>query len=639
MNTDKLKIKIITLILLLVMFLPANICFGAMRSSSYIIYENVHHTFDGPVISSVSASVSAQTATVTWDTDIIADAYVIYSTDPGFATSHEQGSSVKSLTSHSVSVTGLDPSTTYYYRVRSERVNGGITIDTTQRNFTTEAADTPTPTPSGGGGGVLIIDKTDKVPPIISDINISKILPDSITINWTTDEEATSFIEYGQDESYGNVYGHWGTSTAHQVTIDKLSPATEYNLRILSSDDWGNIGYSDNQIAVTLNSDGEEVIPEEEEEIIEPVLPDEGLGELAQSAIDFLLRLFPDLNLEDLANIGNLDELSDYMDTPSVIGEPIIEIGADEVTVRWQTDIESNSMIAIASDSFYQEEADEPYQQIIGNPNEYVTSHDLTLYGLTPDTTYHFQIRSAAPLGPAMQSDDYTFLTSQEELQIVSYLTQIIDNETAVFKWVTNKEADTAVTFTPYFEGVLGTDQQKTVRDNAVSVVHEISIDEFVAGTFYEIEILSIDEKGNEARKIITQFSTTEDDLPPSISNIKADSTVFVDQSDKIQTIISWLTNEPATSQVYYQEGVHGSMTELTDNTSLNTNYTREHVVVVSKFKPGLVYSFRVESVDSGGNIATSKLHTFMTAKKKESIITIIMNILENTFGWMKKLM
>jgi hypothetical protein len=410
-------------------------------------------------------------------------------------------------------------------------------------------------------------------------------------------------------------------------------------LRILSSDDWGNIGYSDNQIAVTLNSDGEEVIPEEEEEIIEPVLPDEGLGELAQSAIDFLLRLFPDLNLEDLANIGNLDELSDYMDTPSVIGEPIIEIGADEVTVRWQTDIESNSMIAIASDSFYQEEADEPYQQIIGNPNEYVTSHDLTLYGLTPDTTYHFQIRSAAPLGPAMQSDDYTFLTSQEELQIVSYLTQIIDNETAVFKWVTNKEADTAVTFTPYFEGVLGTDQQKTVRDNAVSVVHEISIDEFVAGTFYEIEILSIDEKGNEARKIITQFSTTEDDLPPSISNIKADSTVFVDQSDKIQTIISWLTNEPATSQVYYQEGVHGSMTELTDNTSLNTNYTREHVVVVSKFKPGLVYSFRVESVDSGGNIATSKLHTFMTAKKKESIITIIMNILENTFGWMKKLM
>ncbi|MEA3449611.1 MAG: fibronectin type III domain-containing protein [Patescibacteria group bacterium] len=640
LNINKLKIKFIIWLLLVVMFVPINLSWAAMRSNSYIIYENIHHSFDGPVISDVSASVSEQSATVTWNTDIIADAYVIYSTEASFATSYEQGSSVKSAIAHSVIVSGLDPSQTYYYRVRSERINGGVTTDTTERTFMTEAEAVSPETPSSGGGGILIIDKTDKIPPEISNINISDIGAQTISVEWETNEEATSFVEYGEGDAYGNVYGEWGTSTEHSVNLERLKPATAYSFRVLSSDSWGNIAYSDKQSFVTLTASGEEVIPEDEpEEEDELVLPAEGLAELTQNVIDFLLRLFPDLNLEDLVNINNINELSDYMDTPNVIGEPIIDVSADEVTISWQTDIESNSMVAIAPNSAYNTEEDDPYQQVIGNSNEYVTNHELTLYGLIPDTSYHLQIRSAAPLGPGAESSDYTFRTSQEELQILSYLTQIVDNETASFKWTTNKEADSSVTFTPYFEGVLGLDQQKTIKNNNVSVVHEILIDEFVGGTFYEVEILSTDNRGNEARKIITQFSTTENDLAPIISHVKADSTVFVDRSDQIQTIISWLTNEPATSQVYYQEGVHSATTKLTESTSHNTNYTREHMVVVSKFKPGLVYSFRVESVDSGGNTVISKLHTFMTAKKKESIITVIMNILENTFGWMKKLM
>ena len=319
-------------------------------------------------------------------------------------------------------------------------------------------------------------------------------------------------------------------------------------------------------------------------------------------------------------------------------GEPIVDISATEVTVEWTTDIPANSLVALAPESAYLPGADEPYQQITGNPDEQELAHSVTLYSLTPDTTYHFQIRSKGNIGPTAQSGDYTFHTSIEELQITSYLTQIIDNETAIFKWVTNKEADSAVRFTPYFNNILAIDQSKIIRDNAVSVVHNIEVTEFVAGTFYEVEVISTDDKGNVASKIFPQFSTTEDDLPPSISHIKADSTVFIDRGDKIQTIISWLTNEPSTSRVYYEEGVHGPSVELTESTNLNTNYTKEHVMVITKFKPGVVYTFRVESIDSGGNVTLSKVHTFMTAKKKESIIQIILNILENTFGWIKKI-
>ena len=176
------------------------------------------------------------------------------------------------------------------------------------------------------------------------------------------------------------------------------------------------------------------------------------------------------------------------------------------------------------------------------------------------------------------------------------------------------------------------------MRNNDFSTIHEIEIAEFTGGTLYDIELTSIDADGNVAQETLSRFSTAEDDLPPGITHIKAESTVFLDRGDRIQTVISWLTNEPATSRIYYQEGVHGGDVELAESTPLNTNYTKEHVMVISKFKPGIVYSFRVESVDSGGNTTLSQVYTFMTAKKKESIIQIILRILEETFGWVKRI-
>jgi hypothetical protein len=629
-----MKIVFVTIILVM-LALPVGAVEAAMQSDSYVIYESVMHAFDGPVISGVSHSVDGTTVTVTWDTNVIADSFVVYDTDNGFAASAEQGTHVKNATSHSVDVTGLLANTAYYYRVRSERINGGITTDTTERTFTTGSADgdegeDDPPTPSGGGGGMLIIDKTDKAPPLLTNVLVSNVSAESATITWETDEDSTSFIEYGTGVAYGSVYGSWATSSNHSVTLENLESNTSFHFRAISSDGWGNVGYSNDGTFTTLLGEGE---AEPEEEAVTPVEPED-----VSDTLEFIQRLIPNVSLNDLANIESLDDLSRFINAPIISGEPGIEIGATEVTVTWTTDIEADSIIAVAPESAYNEGAAEPYQMLVGNSDEYTNVHEVTLHGLTPDTTYHFQLRSKARFGQTASSRDYTFRTSIEELQIVSYYTQIIDNETAIFRWVTNKEADSAVTYSPYLGGILAVDQSKTNKENAFSVIHEITITDFVAGTFYDVEIRSADAEGNVATKILPQFSTSEDDLPPMVSHIKADSTVFVDRSNKIQTIISWLTNEPATSQVYYQEGVHGPSVDLVESTKLNSNYTKEHVMVITKFKPGIVYTFRVESIDSGGNATKSKVHTFMTAKKKESIIQIIMNILENTFGWLKKI-
>lgn len=638
-------------VMVLMLISPINL-YAAMQSDSYIIYENINHSFDGPVISNVSDSGSGVTVTVTWDTSRISDGFVIYDTDASFSSSKEQGTSVRASTTHSVEVTGLDLGT-YYYRVRSQSVNGGITTDTTTRTFTITTASgstTPEPeeTPVSGGGGMLIIDKTDKEEPEIINIVTEVLEYNEVKITWETNEESTSFVEYGLTTEYGKVYGNWTPTTTHEVVLTNLLSLRRYHFRVISSDDWGNIGYSEDDTFDTVMNDDEEAVEATSTEDIIEELPVEDreslLEEITLRIREFITKLFPEVSLNelqniDINNIDSLDDLANFVPAPILSGEPRLEIGATDVTISWITDVNSNSQVAIAPEGSYNPDLTEPYIQIVGNSEEQVTAHEVRVYGLTPNTDYHYQLRSKAQIGPIATSRDFTFRTSVEEIEITSHVVQVEDIDTAVFKWVTNKDSDSAIRFTPYQNNVLALDQSKTVRDNTMTTIHEVRISEFSAGVIYGVELISSDANANLASELIERFSTAEDDLPPEISHIKSDSTVFVDKSNKIQTVISWLTNEPSTSKVYYQEGVHGSSVELTESTVLNSDFSKDHVLVITKFKPGTVYTFRVESIDSGNNVTLSKPYTFMTAKKKESIIQVIMRILEDTFGWVKNIM
>ncbi len=652
--------KLVANIVLVVLFLSPLLTFAAMESDSYVIYENIHHSFDGPVITSVSSSVSDLTATITWTTNIEADSFVVYDTDSSVpeVSSKEQGSALKTSTSHSVTLSGLSANTTYYYRVKSSRVNGGTTIFATINSFSIGAdpaveALEEAEAANSGGGGSIIIDKTDKYAPIITDLSAVAIDSESIRVSWRTDEEATSFVEYGESLSFGSVYGEWGTSTEHEISLVNLSPDTTYYYRALSSDSWGNLGQSDTFTFNLVPGESEEEDEvegieeeptEEPEEVVEEPMDEGLLDRVTDTALDLLRKLFPEVALnklsdEQLNSVDSLEKLSGFISAPVLSGQPSMDIGATEATISWTTDIDSNSQIAFAPSNRYNSDADEPYYQIVGDANEMTADHEVNIHGLLPDTSYHFQLRSKPRIGPTALSRDYTFTTGIETLSIVSFFTQIISNEEVVFKWVTNKESDSVVKFSPYHGNTVAVDEQKIVKDNSQLVIHELTISEFEAGIYYDIELRSNDDEGNLATETLLHFSTSEDDLPPIISHVKADSTVFLDRSNKTQTIISWITNEPSSSQVFYQEGVHGSQVDLSEFTDLNINYTKEHVMVITKFKPGIVYSFRVTSIDSGGSSSLSKTHTFMTAKQKESIIQIIIGIFEDTFGWVKKLM
>jgi VCBS repeat-containing protein len=85
---------------------------------------------------------------------------------------------------------------------------------------------------------------TDAAPPVIFDVRETTIDSASALITWTTNESATSRVEYSTDPAFppgGTLMLSNGTFvTAHRLTINRLTPNTTYFYRVFSTDRAGN---------------------------------------------------------------------------------------------------------------------------------------------------------------------------------------------------------------------------------------------------------------------------------------------------------------------------------------------------------------------------------------------------------------
>lgn len=90
-----------------------------------------------PVISSVSATPTFNTAQISWTTDEVANGTVLWGTTSGALT--QQAPQPSFGTSHSVTITGLQPLDTYYYQVVAWDIAGNRQ-ETSEASFTTTAA-------------------------------------------------------------------------------------------------------------------------------------------------------------------------------------------------------------------------------------------------------------------------------------------------------------------------------------------------------------------------------------------------------------------------------------------------------------------------------------------------------------------
>ncbi|MEJ5297650.1 MAG: fibronectin type III domain-containing protein [Armatimonadota bacterium] len=165
-----------------------------------------------PLFSGVEVThLSPTSVRISYNTNIPAKGLVMFGTDTtyGRITAREQ----TAATFHQAVLHGLEPGTTYHFRIRAGAVEDGDSFSA-DHTFTTQT-----------GAAVRIV----------SGPSVSLVTEDSALITWATDVPATSIVQYSLDFRYDLTAGNAEPKTAHSVKLTGLQPDTIYQFRVRST--------------------------------------------------------------------------------------------------------------------------------------------------------------------------------------------------------------------------------------------------------------------------------------------------------------------------------------------------------------------------------------------------------------------
>ena len=207
---------------------------GATGYSSTLTFTTTGAVSTPPVVSNIKVgSITNNSAVVTWSTDQPASSKVNY----GLTTAYNLSTPLDSalVTSHTATLIGLTPATTYNLNVVS--INGtGNSATSVNYSFQTTG--------------------TAPVPPVISAVNATNVTSSSATITWTTDQPASSLVNFGTTASYGLSSLNPALDTSHSVTLTSLLPNTTYNFDVVSANSSAQSVTSPNGTFKTLGVSG-----------------------------------------------------------------------------------------------------------------------------------------------------------------------------------------------------------------------------------------------------------------------------------------------------------------------------------------------------------------------------------------------
>lgn len=144
----------------------------------------------------------------------------------GYDIFRDNASIARGVKPTSFSATGLSPNTTYTFMVQAKDVAGN--------------------TSAGASITVTTASGNDVTVPTISTPTAINISSTSVQITWTTNEPATSEVEYGTDTNFGRSVVIQTRRTSHAVVLNDLRSGTNYYYRIGARDAAGNLAFSEN---------------------------------------------------------------------------------------------------------------------------------------------------------------------------------------------------------------------------------------------------------------------------------------------------------------------------------------------------------------------------------------------------------
>ncbi len=462
---------------------------------------------------------------------------------------------------HTLHLTGLNPGTLHYYKLTCQD-NLENTVQSDEYSFTTSSQV-----------------EGDIEAPTISNIKVSAITGESVTVSWETNEKSDSLVQYGITKgTYENAGADYLVNsdvynyvTNHEVIINNLTPGTRYYFVIISTDSSGNKSKSSEQTFTT----------------------------------------------------SSVSSLRSIKVSSTKLGEAI---------VTWETQAKTTSRVEYGTTTAYGETKES---------STYTQNHEITLSGLKQNTEYHLRVSGKDDQNNLYSSGDYTF-TPKSPPQIQNIQTKNATEHEITIAFTTNVPTDSLVTFNPTSsEAKLSEEGANSASSGSqgtpdLKTNHEITLKNLAPGTTYTYTITVKDIDGNsttepnpESNKTLS-FTTGLDTNPPQIDQLRSDNALA--QGDKVQTIISWFTDEPATTEVIYREGLNAEKKEII----VSRQYSTTHIAVITSFKTGTVYYFNARSSDQAGNTSVSGDFAMLTPKRKENIVQIIISNFQEIFSWAK---
>ena len=274
------------------------------------------------------------------------------------------------VTSHSITLVDLVATGIYTYRVGSIDKNGNGPTSSDIGYFTTQAppGDVTAPVITSGPGTGGLGDTT-------------------AFIQWTTDEPATSVVEYGDTASLGTTAqdppGVFLKN--HSIALSGLRPSTTYHALVRSVDPDGNA--------------------------------------TASSTFTFTTADVPDTQ------------------PPVISGLSVVSVTHSSITVAWTTNEAATSALSYNDGGAY---------NVIGDQT-LVTRHELTLAGLTAQRTYNITVSSkdAAGNGPTLSGpiQATTLGAADATPPVISGLSTTPAKRSATMTWSTNEPSSTEVSY------------------------------------------------------------------------------------------------------------------------------------------------------------------------------------------------
>ncbi|MBS3903526.1 MAG: fibronectin type III domain-containing protein, partial [Anaplasmataceae bacterium] len=568
------------------------------KNGDYYTFTTTQDT-KAPIISNVQVAATTQNAAViTWNTDELTTSQVFYDTRNVSSSQFASFTTRDEIltTNHAVTLTALQPLTTYFYDVRSVDAAGNPSKSEEKSFATSDSVQTII---LASGGGAPPSPAVDTTPPTISDIEIVKIEPFGAEISFKTNEPTVGFISFGETNAYGRVTANPEFKSKHTLALRGLKLGTTYHFQIKAQDKSGNFATADDQKLTTLY------------------------------AVEDFNNLISLDSVEQFENqIENLIEsITPSLITPFIGKIEITDITENSATVKWETNTNTFGSVAYVAENDFDSEKENPYATEISDSQPKTTKHQVTLNNLAPGTLYHFQIKSFTLPEVVGKSADRTFIT--RSLKIRPQVSNL-QNTSFAISWQTSKFTSSFVEFTN-----TKTNQVDRTGTDEKSTTHVVNVQNLTPNTAYRVKAFGYDENQNIVESETITVTTSRDVIAPEISALKIDNTFVPGRNDRIQTVVSWKTDEPAISQVFYEEG-SGRNTTLANVASSTSAYNLNHNVIITNFRPGTIYRIQVVSTDAAGNVTRSPIRAIITPQQTRSVFDVILKNFEDSFRFLQ---